>query len=134
MIVFAPEETKYTVTVFTDVDCLYCAKLHREMAALNDYGIKVRYLAFPRAGIHSETYNKMVSVWCADDTQKAMTQAKLNRRVEPKQCKNPVKDHYNMGQLVGVNGTPTMIFDNGELYPGYIPPETLLQALRAGSG
>ena len=134
MIVFAPEKTEFTITVFTDVDCPYCAKFHREMDALNGYGIKVRYLAFPRAGIPSENYDRMVSVWCADDTQDAMTKAKLHREVKAKRCDNPVKAHYNMGQLVGVNGTPTLIFENGQIYPGYAPPEKLIQVLRAGAG
>ncbi len=134
MIVFAPEKTEYTLTVFTDVDCPYCAKLHREMAKLNGYGIKVRYLAFPRAGIPSENYDRMVSVWCADDTQEAITRAKLNRKITPKKCANPVRDHYNMGQLVRVSGTPTLIFENGEVYPGYVPHDRLIQLLRASSG
>ena len=134
MIVFAPEKTVHTLTVFTDVDCGYCAKLHSQMAKLNDFGIKVRYLAFPRTGIPSENYDRMVSVWCADDTQKAMTRAKLRREVTIKTCANPVRDHFNMGQLVRVNGTPTLIFENGRLYPGYLPPVQLIQMLRANAG
>ena len=134
MIVFAPQITKYTVTVFTDVDCVYCAKLHQEMPALHELGIKVRYLAFPRGGLLTGTYQKMVSVWCADDTKDAITKAKIHRQVELKKCANPVKDHYNMGRLVGVNGTPTLILENGDLHHGYLPPDELVRALSGGSG
>tara|TARA_B100001123_G_scaffold211960_1_gene239393 strand:- start:51 stop:770 length:720 start_codon:yes stop_codon:yes gene_type:complete len=134
MIVFAPEDTEHTITVFTDVDCGYCVKLHNDMAALHDLGIKVRYLAFPRGGSSSRTYDKMVSVWCADDPHDAITKAKRREHIEQKKCVNPVDDHYNMGQLVGVNGTPTLIFENGEVYPGYAPPEQLINVLRASAG
>lgn len=129
MIVFAPKDTKHTVTVFTDVECGYCAKLHSEMGKLNGLGIKVRYLAFPRAGIPSAVYNKMVSVWCADDAKKAMTDAKARRDVAAKQCDNPVKEHFEMGRLLGVSGTPTIVFENGDMVPGYVPAKRLAAAL-----
>ena len=132
MIVFAPKNPSHTVTVFTDVSCGYCAKLHNEIAELNALGISVRYLAFPRAGVASDTYDTMVSVWCADDPQQAMTDAKQRRSVEPKTCINPIKQHYSMGQLLGVNGTPTIILENGELVPGYLPPRELLKRVRSG--
>ena len=131
MIIFAPKQTKYEVTVFTDVECGYCRKLHQEMSELNGLGVKVRYLAFPRAGIGSSTYDKMVSVWCADDPHKAMTDAKAGRPVAPKKCDNPVSDEYNLGRALGVTGTPTLILDNGQLVPGYVPAQRLVKMLEA---
>lgn len=131
MIVFSPKQPKYVVTVFTDVDCGYCRKLHREMKELNGLGVKIRYVAFPRAGIGSETYNTMVSVWCADDPKKAITDAKADRPVPPKQCENPVRDHYAMGRALGVTGTPTLVLENGEVVPGYVPAEKLVQMIEA---
>ncbi len=131
MIVFAPKQTKYEVTVFTDVECGYCRKLHQEMSELNGLGVKIRYLAFPRAGVGSSTYDKMVSVWCADDPQKAMTDAKADRPVAPKKCDNPVSDEYNLGRALGVTGTPTLILENGQLVPGYVPAQRLVQMLEA---
>ena len=134
MIVFSPSEAEpeHIVTVFTDVSCGYCAKLHAEMDQLNELGIAVRYLAFPRAGVHSGTYDTMVSVWCADDQQTAMTDAKQRRQVEPATCTNPVASHYTLGQLFGVNGTPTIVLENGDIVPGYLPPRRLLQRLEEG--
>ena len=130
MIVFRPQnEVRHTVTVFTDVDCGYCAKLHAEMQSYLDKGIAVRYVAFPRAGVGSETYDTMVSVWCADDQRKAMTQAKAGQPVAAKSCPNPVAAHYEMGQLVGVRGTPTIVLDNGDVVPGYLPAQRLHDAL-----
>jgi thiol:disulfide interchange protein DsbC len=136
MIVFAPQDVERTITVFTDVTCPYCAKLHNEVGQLNKAGIKVRYLAFPRAGVPSPVYDQMVSVWCADDQQKAMTDAKARRPVEPKKCDNPVAEHFQMGQLVGVGGTPTIVLEDGTIVSGYVPAIKLIgyaQEARAGN-
>ncbi len=131
MVIFAPEkETKYTVNVFTDVSCGYCAKFHQEVPELNKAGVKVRYLAFPRAGIRSDTYKKMVSVWCAKDRQTAMTDAKARRKVEEATCNNPIESQYKLGQKLGVNGTPALILSNGELVPGYLPAKRLISLLK----
>jgi thiol:disulfide interchange protein DsbC len=131
MVIFAPEkETKYTVNVFTDVSCGYCAKFHQEVPELNKAGVKVRYLAFPRAGVGSETYKKMVSVWCAKDRQAAMTDAKARRKVEKATCNNPIDSQYQLGQKLGVNGTPALILSNGELVPGYLPAKRLISLLK----
>ena len=130
MIVFGPDNPRYTVSVFTDVDCGYCARMHREIQSYLDAGIAVRYLAFPRAGVGSSSYNKIVSVWCADDQHKAMTDAKAGRAIAPKSCDNPVDHHYEMGQMVGVRGTPTIILETGDVVPGYLPARRLLEALR----
>ena len=132
MVAFKPKETKHVVTVFTDVDCGYCAKLHREMKDYNQLGIEVRYLAFPRAGIGSKSHKKMVSVWCADDQQQAMTDAKARRRVQPAECENPVEQHFELGRVLGVNGTPTMILADGRVVPGYLPPERLIKEIEGG--
>jgi thiol:disulfide interchange protein DsbC len=127
MIVFPSEgEVKHTIDIFTDVDCPYCAKLHEEVPKLNAGGVKVRYLAYPRAGKGSKTYNTMESVWCADDTQQAMTDAKARKPVTEKKCDSPLQAHLTLGQEVGVTGTPAMILESGELVPGYVPAERLL--------
>ncbi len=131
MVVFAPKgKTKYTVNVFTDVDCGYCAKFHKEVPLLNSAGVKVRYLAFPRAGIGSDTYKKMISVWCADDRQKAITDAKNRRKVKSKTCNHPIDKLYHLGQDIGVTGTPALVLPNGKLLPGYIPYYQLIPYLQ----
>ena len=128
-IVFAPKETKAVVNVFTDVDCGYCRKLHQERGELADYGIEVRYLAYPRAGPGSETYENMVSAWCADDRQRAMTRLKQGEAVRAKTCENPVAEQYQLGAVVGVSGTPTLVTPSGELIPGYMPAAELARRL-----
>nr|VFK81163.1 MAG: thiol:disulfide interchange protein DsbC [Candidatus Kentron sp. SD] len=125
MIVFAPDDTRHTITVFTDVDCSYCRKLHGEVSELNSFGIAVRYLAFPRAGVPSGTYDTMVSVWCAKDRQKAMTDAKTGKAVPNKQCANPVEEHFALGAKVGIRGTPAIILEDGTLVSGYLPASRL---------
>ena len=129
MVVFAPQTVKHTVTVFTDIDCGYCQRMHRQMADYNRLGITVRYTAFPRAGVGSDTYDRMVSVWCASDQQAAMTDAKAGRAVEAARCDNPVSAHYEAGQAIGVRGTPSIVLESGEMIPGYVEPEELLDRL-----
>ena len=129
MIVFAPDAPKHTITVFTDVDCGYCARMHSQMADYNRLGIGIRYVAFPRAGIGSPTYDKMVSVWCADDQHTAMTDAKAGIAVNPARCENPVERQYEAGKAIGVTGTPAIVLQSGELIPGYVPPDELLSRL-----
>ena len=135
MIVFAPDTVKHTVTVFTDVDCPYCARMHQQMADYNGLGIEVRYAAFPRAGVSSPTYDKMVSVWCAADQRTAMTDAKMGTSIEMLSCDNPVREHYETGQGIGVTGTPAIVLESGEIVPGYVPPQELARRLdERGSG
>ncbi|MDH3694117.1 MAG: DsbC family protein [Gammaproteobacteria bacterium] len=134
MIIFSPEEVTSKITIFTDVDCGYCRKLHGEMSELHSNGVEVRYLAFPRAGVGSESYDKMVSVWCADDPKQAMTLAKQNQTPPPKTCENPVKNHYLAGELLPVRGTPTIILADGTVVSGYLPaPQLSAQAHQASS-
>lgn len=136
MVVFSPEEDKvrHTVTVFTDIDCGYCRKLHAEMDQIIERGIRVRYLAYPRAGVGSGGYDKLVSVWCADDPLRAMTEAKAGKTLPPGDCANPVSEHYAMGRAVGVSGTPTIILENGDVLPGYLPAQRLLEATEEATG
>ncbi len=129
-IVFSPTgPVKGTVTVFTDIDCTYCRKFHREIAEYNRNGIKVRYLMYPRAGIGSESYNKAVTVWCSPDRQSALTRAKQGESLEQKYCPNPVKEQYELGQSLGIRGTPTIILQDGRLIPGYISATDLARLL-----
>jgi len=129
MIIYKPKKVKHVVTVFTDIDCGYCRKLHSQMAQYNKLGIEIRYLAFPRAGIGSSSYYKAVSVWCAKDRKKAMNEAKTGAALERKSCANPVAKEYQLAQELGINGTPAMMLEDGEIFPGYAPPEKLSQVL-----
>ncbi len=122
MIIFPAEgETQGAITVFTDVDCFYCQKLHREVPALNRAGVEVRYLAYPRAGVGSESYRKIATAWCANDRQGALTRLKNRETLPDHVCPgNPVADQYMLGQKVGVRGTPALVMENGRLLPGYM--------------
>jgi thiol:disulfide interchange protein DsbC len=128
-IVFAPANPRHTVTVFTDVECGYCRKLHSEIADYNAQGIAIEYLAFPRMGIGSEDYNKMVSVWCSSDRRKAMTDAKAEKNLPSRDCKNTVTMQYNVGQRAGLTGTPMILTEDGVQVGGYVPPQVLRQTL-----
>jgi len=133
MIIFGPQKAKYTITVFTDIHCGYCRKMHAEMEKYNDLGIRVRYLSFPRGGIGSKSYDDAVNVWCAADRQKAMTKAKQGQEIPTKTCANPVKAEFELGQQLGVQGTPSIFLESGQNLPGYLPPEKLIQVLDENS-
>lgn len=129
VIQYKAKNEEHVITVFTDTTCGYCRKMHKEIDQLNALGITVNYLAFPRSGLQSPVYNEMVSVWCADDPNKALTAAKQDKDIASAKCQNKVADHYRFGQSVGVNGTPNIILEDGTLIPGYQPAGVLAQAL-----
>lgn len=130
MVIFAPAKYDHTVTVFTDTECGYCRKLHREIADYGAQGIRVRYVFFPRAGVGSGSYKEAVSVWCSDDRQRAMTEAKSGKKLAAKSCKNPVKKHMEVGELLGISGTPAIVLESGDLVPGYVPAKRLAEMLK----
>ncbi len=132
-VVFAPDSPSHWVTVFTDIDCGYCQRMHREIDRLNELGIGVRYLFYPRGGPGSSSWDKADNVWCAGDRQDAMTRAKAGESVDAEACgSTPVADHYALGQDVGIRGTPAVVSDRGVILGGYLPPEALLARLRGG--
>lgn len=120
MIVFEPETVKSGVTVFTDVDCTYCRALHREIDELLALGIRVRYLAYPRGGEQAGSYEKMISVWCSEDPHKSLTQAKNGQNLPVRDCESPVLSHYELGNEIGISGTPALILPDGRVVPGYV--------------
>jgi len=131
MIVYpAKGDEKHHITVFTDIDCPYCHKMHKEIPALNEAGITVRYLSYPRAGMGSPSYKKAVSVWCSDKPAEQMNLAMKGQAIEPKNCKNPVAEHMQQAQVFGVNGTPNIILDNGAMLPGYVPAKEVIKILQ----
>jgi thiol:disulfide interchange protein DsbC len=138
-IVFAPPHPKYTVSVFTDVNCGFCRALHEQIKAFNQAGIAVEYLAWPREGVTTTagnptpTYKEMVSVWCAADRKTAFTEAKEGHAPKPATCNNPVKDQFELGVRLGVNGTPAIYGPDGQVLGGYVTPQQMLQELQGGS-
>lgn len=132
MIIFSPKAPQYTITVFTDVDCGYCRKLHGEVAELNRLGVRVRYAAFPRTGPGTESWRKAQVVWCSEDRNAALTRAKLGSALDlSKVCANdPVAREYELGQNLGVRGTPAIVTESGDYISGYLPPGELLRYLK----
>ena len=127
---FKSENEKYRVTIFTDVDCGYCRKFHSEIKDFNDLGITVNYVAFPRSGLDSISYNKIVTAWCSKDPKNTLTKMKQGIDVQLSLCQDhPVETHFLLGQKIGITGTPAIIKSDGELLPGYLPPEELLNRL-----
>ena len=119
------------ITVFTDIDCGYCRKLHQEVEQYNDLGIGVSYLFFPRTGLNTPSHQKAINVWCASDQQNAMTQAKNGVELPPLMCENPIESQYMLGIGAGVHkvGTPSVVFDDGSMVPGYLPAQAMKQRI-----
>lgn len=129
MIVFKPTTVKHTITVFTDVECGYCRKLHSEVKQLTDLGIKVRYLAYPRAGPGTDDWRKMEAVWCAKDRNNAITEAKAGHEVKSAQCSAPIAKQFRLGEQMGVRGTPAIFTSTGDYIGGYLSPGQMAKKL-----
>ena len=136
MVIFSPKNPLYTVTVFTDMDCQYCRKLHSEIAEINRLGVRVRYMFFPRTGPNTESWRKAEVVWCSADRNEALTRAKSGAQLDMnKTCgPTPVEREYQLGQNIGVHGTPAIITDGGDIISGYMPPRELVQAFKQLQG
>jgi len=127
MIVFEPKTRKHTLTVFTDIDCPYCRKLHSEIGSYLDKGIEVRYMMFPRAGKNSESYRKAVAVWCSDDRNEALTLTKSGKAIPMKTCDNPIDRQMKLADDLGLRGTPMLVLDDGTIQQGYVSADALAQ-------
>ncbi len=123
----ASERSK--VTVFTDLDCGYCRKLHEHVQAFNAAGISVEYLMLPRGGLDSPSYDAAVSVWCAVDRPGALTLAKQGELPPHKVCPNPIREHFQLGTQLGISTTPTVIAPDGSVIGGYMTPAQMMSAL-----
>jgi len=131
MVIFGPRDARHTVTVFTDVDCPYCRKLHSQIAEYNRLGIRVRYLFYPRTGPNTASWTKAEEVWCSADRKDALTRAKRGETLNVKLCPNtPVARDYELGQEFDLQGTPAIVLGNGDMLPGYVSPAELAQELR----
>ena len=127
-----PGKARHTSTVRTDIDCGYGRRLHNEIDEFMDAGIRVRYMMYPRAGKGSDAYKKAVAVFCSDDPNQALTDAKNGRPIDMKTCDNPVDRHMALVDKVGARGTPFIIFENGQTQPGYAPAKEMARILDQG--
>lgn len=131
-IIYSPKDgkVKHRITVFTDIECYYCRKMHEQMEGYLARGIEVQYLFYPRKGLNSAGAKQAEAVWCADNRLHAMDEAKAQRPIEARSCANPVKDHYLLGRELGVRATPTIMTSSGQVIPGFRPPAALEQELK----
>jgi thiol:disulfide interchange protein DsbC len=133
MLVFTPKDPKYTVTIFTDIDCGYCRRLHSQIAEYNRLGIRVRYLFFPRSGPNTESWHKAEAVWCSVNRNDALTRAKNGEDIKAPKCPTEIiKRDFELGQRLAVDGTPAIFLSSGEMLPGYAPPGQLVRYLKSG--
>ena len=130
LISFESKRQQYELTVFTDVDCPYCAKLHANMRQMNDLGITIKYLASPLEQLHPNAQSAMEKIWCAEDRELAMHNYKSKRYLpDSPDCINPVSDQLAISKQLGVNGTPSIFFEHGTNLPGYLPPNDILNRI-----
>jgi len=132
-LVFSPKTPKYTITVFTDIDCGYCRRLHSQIAEYNRLGVRVRYLFFPRTGPNTESWYKAEAVWCSPNRNEALTRAKNGEDIKAPKCPaDIVARDYELGHKLSVEGTPSIFLASGEMLGGYLPPAQLVQYLKSG--
>lgn len=129
-IIYKADNEQYVLNVFTDVDCPYCRKLHDDIDVLNELGVTMKYLAFPRSGVNTKSFYRSVAIWCADDKEQAMDKAMLQKGNPLVDCKNPIIDHLILAKKLNVTGTPFMFFENGDHIPGYVKPKELLKEIK----
>jgi thiol:disulfide interchange protein DsbC len=133
MLVFSPKDPKYTITVFTDIDCGYCRRLHSQIAEYNRLGIRVRYMFFPRSGPNTDSWHKAEAVWCSSNRNDALTRANNGEDVKAPKCPaDIIKRDFELGQKLMVEGTPAIFLQSGEMLPGYAPPGALVKYLKNG--
>lgn len=131
MLIFSPKDPKYTVSVFTDVDCPFCRRLHAEIGEYNRLGIGVRYLLYPRNGPNSTSWTRAEQVWCSSNRNDSLTKAKQGQTLQSKGCtETPLARFWAMGQRFNIQGTPAIVLADGEMLPGYLPPDVLLKHLQ----
>jgi thiol:disulfide interchange protein DsbC len=129
-IIYKADDEKYVINVFTDVDCPYCRKLHKDVAKLNKLGVTMKYLAFPRSGVNTKSYYRSVAIWCADDQKQAMDRGMIQKGNPLVDCKNSIIDHLILAKKLNVTGTPFIFFENGDHIPGYVEPKGLLKEIK----
>ena len=129
-VIYKADDEQYVINVFTDVDCPFCRKLHKDVAALNKLGITMKYLAFPRSGVNTKSYYRSVAIWCADDQKQAMDRRMIQKGNTLNECTNPVIDHLILAKKLNVTGTPFIFFENGDNIPGYVKPKALLKEIK----
>lgn len=129
-IIFSPSgPVRHTLTVFTDMDCTYCRRMHQEIGEFNRLGIRVRYLMYPRNGPDTEAWKKAEAVWCSADRRDALTRAKRGETIKAPKCASPVATQYALGQQLGIRGTPGIFTDRGEYLAGYLPAASMAEYL-----
>ena len=122
----AKGKTKHVVYVFTDSSCPYCHKLHEHLDEITGKGIEVRYIAWPRG---EQFMPAMESIWCSENRQEAFNQAISGVQLPPATCKTTVREMYQLGLNIGVNGTPAIYTTDGVYLGGYMEPSELISRL-----
>ena len=126
---FISEKERYRIKVFTDVSCAYCRLFHSEIEEYLEKGITVQYLGFPRDGLEGKVFNNMQSAWCSNNKKQSLTKLKLGEEIKKELCQNPIREHFRIGSLIGITGTPTIVLGDGTKFPGYIPADQLIKLI-----
>tara|TARA_Y100001968_G_C19404578_1_gene742931 strand:- start:687 stop:1394 length:708 start_codon:yes stop_codon:yes gene_type:complete len=126
---FISEKERYRIKVFTDVSCAYCRLFHSEIEEYLEKGITIQYLGFPRDGLEGKVFNNMQSAWCSNYKKQSLTKLKLGEEIKKELCQNPIREHFRIGSLIGITGTPTIVLDDGRKFSGYIPADQLIKLI-----
>jgi thiol:disulfide interchange protein DsbC len=139
------EKEEAIIYVFTDTSCGYCAKYYKEIPKLNEAGITVKHIPYPRyfnkykpSSEQRPEFNQLANAICSENGSELLEQyfskSAINPDIPPEKkelCQKVVRDGYFLGSNVGVDGTPATLFSNGKLMPGYRSAEDVVRLLKS---
>ena len=120
------------VILFTDPQCPYCEKLHPELKKVVEADPEVVFFIkmMPLVKIHPEAYDISRAILCEDSLQ-LLEDSFAGKPIPAPSCDSDAVDRtLKLAQHLGIGSTPTLIFPDGRLAPGYRTAEAILELLK----
>ena len=119
------------LAVFSDPDCPYCRRLEAELVKLDN--VTLYTFPYPLEGLHAEAKDKSIAVWCAANRSQAWAELmKSGKAPVSRTCDHPIERNIQLGQRLGIQGTPTLLSADGRTLPGAAPKDRIEQWLMEG--
>ncbi|MGB0938636.1 MAG: DsbC family protein [Colwellia sp.] len=137
-VTYSPKgEVKGTVYVYSDPNCGYCKKVHKEVNQYLAAGIELKYIPYPIFGAKSVEQTRQMM--CADNPEVAMTElmsgtdkGNYKQSNYPNVCSKLVDMGSESGRGLGITGTPYIYLSTGKVIAGYQEAEAIIQTLKKG--
>lgn len=117
------------LVVFSDPDCPFCARLEQTLVQLDN--VTIYTFLYPLEQLHPTAKSTAINIWCSKDKVKAYKDYMLaSTKPVIKTCSNPIDENIALGSSMGVQGTPSIIFEDGTLIPGAMSLEAIEEQLK----